>query len=282
MNIRAVDCHMHFFGEAARYPFAPRRSYTVPPASSADYRKAIRGTDIARLVIVQPSLYGTDNSCTLDALDELGDMARGVAVIDPEATGDTELATMHERGVRGVRLNLHSVRTGAPPIETVLPAIDRLLAGSTWHIQIFCAPEMLAALSPLQDGLSRPIVLDHFGLVDPLRPELHIGDLGRLVDNGAWVKLSGSYRISTGPDGPGVVDLARQVHAMAPDRMVWASDWPHTPKHDGGLYSGTEPLPFQKIDTAGLYHAMERWFPDADTRRAILQDNPCRLYDWAD
>ena len=79
-----------------------------------------------------------------------------------------------------------------------------------------------------------------------------------------------------------MADLARRVHAMAPDRMVWASDWPHTPKHSGGLYEGTEPLPFQKIDTAGLYHAMEAWFPDIGTRRTILQDNPGRLYGWTD
>lgn len=282
MTVRAVDCHMHIFGEQARYPFAEPRSYTVPPAGVDDYWRTVAGTDICRVVVVQPSAYATDNRCTLDALDAFGDAARGVAVIDPDRTADGDLAALNDRRVRGVRVNLRSVRAAAAPVEAVLPRLDRLLAGSGWHIQVFCDPETLSAVAPIQANLKVPLVLDHFGSIDPLGPARHVEDLRRLVDGGAWVKLSGSYRISTGPDGDGVADLARTVHAMAPDRMVWASDWPHTPKHAGATARSDAVVPYQRLDTAGLYRAVTDWFPDPIERAAILQHNPCRLYGWDD
>lgn len=280
MTIRAVDCHMHIFGEQARYPFAEPRSYTVPPALVDDYWAAVAGTDIARVVVVQPSAYATDNACTLDALDTFGDAARGVAVIDPDTVTDRDLAGLHARRVRGVRVNLRSVRAAAVPVDQALPKLDRLLSGSGWHIQVFCDPQVLAEIAPVQAKLGVPVILDHFGTIDPLGPKQHIEDMRRLVEGGAWVKLSGSYRISTGPDGDGVADLARTIHAMAPDRMVWASDWPHTPNHTGATARSDEVVPYQDLDTAGLYRAVADWFPDAAERTAILQDNPCRLYDW--
>ncbi|WPZ33859.1 amidohydrolase family protein [Thalassobaculum sp. OXR-137] len=282
MTIRAVDCHMHIFGDQRDYPFAEPRSYTVPPAGIDAYWKAVAETDIDRVVVVQPSAYGTDNRCTLDALDAVGDAARGVAVIDADRVSDTDLATLHARRVRGVRVNLRSVRAAAAPVDAVLPKLDRLLSGSAWHIQVFCDASVLADLAAIQPTLSVPLVLDHFGAIDPLNPDRHLADMRRLLDGGAWVKLSGSYRISTGPDGAGVADLARAIHAMAPDRMVWASDWPHTPKHSGATASVDTMLSYQPLDTAGLYHAVADWFPEAETRRQILQDNPARLYGWDD
>lgn len=280
MTLRAVDCHMHIFGDQSDYPFAEPRSYTVPPAGVADYWRAVADTDIARVVVVQPSAYATDNRCTLDALDTFGDAARGVAVIDPDTTNDTDLAALHARRVRGVRVNLRSVRAAAAPVHTVLPKLDRLLCDSDWHIQVFCDADVLADLAAVQPTLSVPLVLDHFGAIDPLDPNRHAADMRRLVEGGAWVKLSGSYRISTGPDGTGVADLARAIHEMAPDRMIWASDWPHTPNHSGATASPDTVVQYQKLDTAGLYHAVADWFPDETVRRAILQDNPARLYGW--
>lgn len=282
MTLRAVDCHMHIFGDQKDYPFAEPRSYTVPPAGVDAYWKAVAGTDIARVVVVQPSAYATDNRCTLDALDTLGDAARGVAVIDADAISDSDLATLHARRVRGVRVNLRSVRAAATPVDTVLPKLDRLLSGSAWHIQVFCDAEVLADLAAIQPNLSVPLVLDHFGAIDPLDPDRHVADMRRLIEAGAWVKLSGSYRISTGPDGKGVADLARKIHAMAPDRMVWASDWPHTPKHSGATTSSDTILQYQPLDTAGLYRSMADWFPEEEVRRQILEVNPTRLYGWTD
>ncbi|MDF1790321.1 MAG: amidohydrolase family protein [Thalassobaculaceae bacterium] len=282
MTIRAVDCHMHIFGDQARFPFAEPRSYTVAPAGIDDYWKAVSGTGIARVVVIQPSAYATDNACTLDALDGFGDAARGVAVIDPDSITDADLAALHARRVRGVRVNLRSVRAVAAPIADVLPKFDRLLSGSDWHIQVFCDPQTLAELAAVQPRLGVPLVLDHFGTIDPRGPESHIEDMRRLVEGGAWVKLSGSYRISTGPHGDGVAELARTIHAMAPDRMVWASDWPHTPNHSGATTRSDAVVAYQDLDTAGLYRAVADWFPDDGIRRAILQDNPGRLYGWDD
>ena len=282
MTLRAVDCHMHIFGEQKHYPFAEPRSYTVPPAGVDGYWNAVSGTDIARVVVVQPSAYATDNRCTLDALDAFGEAARGVAVIDAETASDTDLAALHSRRVRGVRVNLRSVRAAAAPVDKVLPRLDRLLSGTGWHIQVFCDPGVLADLATIQPTLNVPLVLDHFGAIDPLAADRHLADMRRLTDGGAWVKLSGSYRISTGPDGAGVADLARTIHAMAPDRMVWASDWPHTPKHSGATAGSDTVLQYQPLDTGGLYRAVADWFPDPEVRRQILQDNPTRLYDWTD
>lgn len=282
MTLRAVDCHMHIFGAQKDYPFAEPRSYTVPPAGVDAYWKAVAGTDITRAVVVQPSAYATDNRCTLDALDAFGEAARGVVVIDADTIGDTELAALHARRVRGVRVNLRSVRAAAAPVDAVLPKLDRLLSGSNWHIQVFCDAEILADLSAIQPKLSVPLVLDHFGAIDPRGPDRHVTDMRRLAEGGAWVKLSGSYRISSGPDGDGVADLARTIRGMAPERMVWASDWPHTPKHSGATTSSDTVLQYQPLDTAGLYHAVTDWFPEPDIRQQILQGNPTRLYGWSD
>jgi len=280
MTIRAVDCHMHIFGAQDRYPFAEPRSYTVPPADLEDYWRAVAGTEIDRAVVVQPSAYATDNRCTLDALDRLGEAGRGVAVIDPDSADDALLEELHARRVRGVRVNLRSVRAAARPVDRVLPQLDALLAGSGWHIQVFCDAGVLAEIAAVQPGLSVPLVLDHFGTIDPANPAPHLQDMARLLDGGAWVKLSGSYRISSGPDGPGVADLARHLFALAPDRIVWASDWPHTPSHAGATVSADTVRPYQDIDTAGLFRAVADWFPDPADRQAVLQDNPARLYGW--
>ena len=282
MTLRAVDCHMHVFGDQTHYPFAEPRSYTVPPAGIGDYWKAVAGTDIARVVVVQPSAYATDNRCTLDALDAFGEAARGVAVIDADAITDGDLAALHARRVRGVRVNLRSVREAAAPVARVLPELDRLLSGSSWHIQVFCDAEVLACLAAIQPKLTVPLVLDHFGTIDPLGPDRHVADMRRLVEGGAWVKLSGSYRISTGPDGAGVAELARTIQAMAPERMVWASDWPHTPAHSGATASSDTVVQYQPLDTAGLYREVADWFPDPEVRRQILEVNPSRLYGWTD
>lgn len=281
MTLSAVDCHMHVFGDRARFPFAEPRSYTVAPAGVERYWTAMVGTDIARAVVVQPSAYGTDNACTLDALDRLGDAGRGVAVIDADAVTDADLAGLHRRRIRGVRVNLRSVRAAARPIDDVLPKLGRLLSGSDWHVQVFCDAGILSELAGLQPDLGVPLVVDHFGSIDPAHPAPALDAMHRLLDGGAWVKLSGSYRISTGPDGDGVADLARTLNERAPDRMVWGSDWPHTPNHSGAVADSETVVPYQPLDTAGLYRAVSDWFPDAATRRAILQDNPCRLYGWS-
>ncbi|MBT3906248.1 MAG: amidohydrolase family protein, partial [Rhodospirillaceae bacterium] len=216
----------------------------------------------------------------LDALESFGDRARGVAVVDPENLDDQLLSDLHDNGVRGVRVNLLSVRDQARPMETVLPEIDAALAGSNWHIQVFCAAETLPALAKLQEKVQAPLVIDHFGFVRPENLERDFPNLFRLLENGAWVKLSGTDRVANGPDSPGLGDLARKIFAAFPDNAVWGSDWPHTPMHSGGSVSDDVVLPYREIDTAGFFKGASEWFPEGSDCHKLFVSNPARLYDW--
>lgn len=274
-----ADCHIHIVGAPAMFPFAAGRSYSVGPASVADYRRAVGGTPVRRAVVVQPSFYGTDNAALLAALAEFGEAGRGVAVVDPEAADDRLLAVLHEAGVRGLRLNIQSVQGEGDPLAP-LGVLDRLLAGSGWHIQLFVGPEMHRALAAWQGRIRAPLVIDHFGLVRPERMETDLPGLSALVEGGASVKLSAAYRIADDPLDPSVIDLARRIFALAPERMLWGSDWPHTPPHDGRAKDAAAIMPYRAIDTAAHFRAVESWFPDAADRRRLLIDNPARLYGW--
>ncbi|MBT3766061.1 MAG: amidohydrolase family protein [Rhodospirillaceae bacterium] len=276
----AADCHIHIVADQSEFPLAEHRSYTIPPARVETYWATMSETDVGRVVVVQPSCYGKDNRCLLDALESFGDRARGVAVVDPENLDDQLLSDLHDNGVRGVRVNLLSVRDQARPMETVLPEIDAALAGSNWHIQVFCAAETLPALAKLQEKVQAPLVIDHFGFVRPENLERDFPNLFRLLENGAWVKLSGTDRVANGPDSPGLGDLARKIFAAFPDNAVWGSDWPHTPMHSGGSVSDDVVLPYREIDTAGFFKGASEWFPEGSDCHKLFVSNPARLYDW--
>lgn len=279
-----TDCHMHIVGTPDRYPFARNRSYATIPADVEDYRKVMAATGIGRAVVIQPSFYGTDNRCTIDALAEFGGAARGVAVVEPEISDD-ELDRLHGAGFRGLRVNLHTLRSDADePVDAQIRHFDRRVRRLGWHIQLFITPANLPAVAQAQGQVSCPLVIDHFGM---LRPELtvqepmrsYLAALEAILDGGGWVKLSGLYRVADDPMAPSLADLAGRLHDRAPDRVVWASDWPHTPPH-GHSRSDDAPLPYRDIDTGAQLAPVAAWFPDAETRRRVLVDNPARLYDF--
>lgn len=279
----STDCHVHVVGPPERFPFAPGRSYATVEASVADYRQVMAATGIERAVVVQPSFYGTDNRCTVEALAALGDAARGIAVIDPEIP-DAELDGLHRAGCRGARVNVASTAHGdGDALQARIAAIEARLRGLNWHIQVFTHPEGLPALAALQPRLGAPLVIDHFGL---LRPELvevapmrgHLQALEAILDAGGWVKLSGLYRVADDFEAPSLAALARRLHERAPDRVVWASDWPHTPSHGGAPADDSDPLPYRDIDTGQLLSPVAGWFADEATRRQVLVENPQRLY----
>jgi 2-pyrone-4,6-dicarboxylate lactonase len=278
---RAADCHIHIVADQSEFPLAEARSYTIPPARIETYWATMSETDVGRVVVVQPSCYGKDNRCLLNALESCGDQARGVAVVDPENLDDQLLSDLHSHGVRGVRLNLLSVRDQARPMETVLPEMDAALAGSNWHIQVFCAAETLPALAKLQEQVRAPLVIDHFGFVRPENSARDLPNLFRLLENGAWVKLSGTDRIASGPDSPGLGDLAREIFSAFPDNAVWGSDWPHTPMHSGASVSDDVVLPYREMDTPGIFFGVSEWFSDESDRHKLFVSNPARLYDWS-
>ena len=278
----ACDCHTHVFGEAMRFPFTAKRTYTPPQASVAELVTMQRALRLDRVVIVQPSVYGTDNACTLDGMRRLGARARGVAVID-HATTETELDVMARSGMRGVRLNLATAGETDPSAAGArLATMAARLKPRGWHVQIYTQLSVIAALQKQIAAAPVPIVIDHFG---GARGELGVDQPGfaefvALVRSGnVYVKLSGSYRSSErAPDYADMAPLARALIEAGPDRMVWGSDWPHPDAPHGPDGNPHAITPFHVIDDAAVLNQLAVWAPDAAQRRKILVDNPARLY----
>lgn len=276
----AIDCHIHIVGSADTYPLDAKRRYTPAPASTDAYWQAVSETPVSRTVVVQPSFYGTDNTCLLDALRVFGPRARGVAVMDIAELDDRVLQDFQTAGVRGLRLNVLSSRTGATPLAETLGQVDAALRGSGWHIQVLCDPTDFDFLCRQQESMAADLVLDHFGFLRPDGTEEERAGLLRLVGAGAWVKLSGTDRLTRGKDTDWFQVLANEIAALAPDRVVWGSDWPHTPLHGAVSPERVEPVPPRPVNTAGLFQTAESWFEDPTMRRRLFRDNPERLYDF--
>ncbi|HEX5317655.1 MAG TPA: ROK family protein [Stellaceae bacterium] len=280
----ACDCHVHVFGEAAEFPFAAARGYTPPPASADELLTLQRTLRLSRVVIVQPSVYAADNACTLDGMRRLGDRARGVAVIDDDTT-NAALASMHEAGIRGVRVNLATAGESNPDIarRNLTEAAGRV-ARLGWHVQVYTGLDVIAALADDVMKLPVPIVFDHFGGAQAAgglrQPGWDV--LLKLVESGkAYVKISGHYRSSArAPDYADMAPFARALIAANPDRIVWGTDWPH-PAHPASPDKAlTELAPAYDIDDGLALNQLPLWAPEAATRRKILVDNPARLYDY--
>lgn len=260
------DCHVHVCGPQTRYAYHPNRRYTPPDALMSDYVAMARKVGIARAVLVQPSVYMADNSALLDALAESDFPLRGVAVVD-RVLDEAELKHMHDLGVRGLRLNLrHS--NGAP--ADIAPQLASRVAPMGWHLQFRVDPKDFATIEPLLDTLGVDIVIDHIGQV-PVEEGLggaSFRTLLRLVGKGrCWVKLSAPMRMSAGElPYSDVTPFVQALVKAAPERMVWATDWPHT--------TITKRMP----NDADLVDLLPDWIPDEATRKRILVDNPARLY----
>lgn len=263
----ACDTHMHFYD--GRYPTAPTALFTPPNASVADYRKVQARLGLGRVVVVQPTTYGNDNSCTLDAIAAIGPAARGVAVVDTDVT-DAELARLTKAGVRGVRF--HMFPGGVLPWES-LERIAARVQEVGWHIQLQLDGRLLPEREALIKRFPGTLVIDHTGkFLDPVAPDHPaFRILVRLVENGrTWVKLSAPYETSKlGPPLYGDVGaLAKVLIRTAPERMLWASNWPHPSSKP------YDPMP----DDAELLDLLLDWAPEDATRRKILADNPATLY----
>lgn len=260
----ACDAHMHVFGSQDRYRLDPRRSYTPHVSPLAQYQAVMQALGIERAVLVQPSVYGTDNAALLDALREGGPAFRGVAVPPPDLDA-AGLQAFHRAGVRGIRLNMVNPQTLSA--DDAVKLIQRA-APLGWHLHAqadLAQPGGLACLTGLMDRVTLPLVIEHMGRVDPraVAPELT-----RLLRDGrCWVKLSAPYRVSREPaPHADLAPLVRALTAANPARLLWGSDWPHTEQ--------TAAMP----DTAGLAELLADWVPDRNVRHAICVDNPARLY----
>ncbi|WP_306131805.1 amidohydrolase family protein [Roseivivax marinus] len=263
----SCDCHAHVFGPAETYPYVHGRTYTPPDAPLAQYRKMLDTLGIDRGVIVQPSVYGTDNRATLDAVRAGGDRYRAVVVVDEEVT-EAELERMHAAGARGVRVNL-IFRSGIE-VSDVRKLADKI-APLDWHMQLLIDVSEFADLRDTLGSLPVDTVIDHIGHMPTSRGVDHPGFrdmLALLRDGRSWVKLSGSYRITSETETPyeDVAPLARAIVEANPDRVLWATDWPHP-------YVNV-PMP----NDGALLDMLADWVPDEETRQRILVDNPARLY----
>jgi len=263
----ATDSHCHIFGPDRVFPYAPDRRYTPPDVSRHDLRRRHDHLGLGRAVIVQSAVHGTDHAALLDALRADPDRYRGVAVIN-EATPDREIAELHEAGVRGFRLSFLPHLGPGPSPETI-DALLRKVAPYGWHLQLHVAGDGIRDLAGRVRTIDVPVVIDHMARVD-LDQGLDspaVRTLLGLLDDGAYVKLSGSDRLSrTGPPYDDSVALAHLLAGRAPTRILWGTDFPHP--------NITGPSP----DDGALVDLLARITPDEEARHRLLVTNPAELY----
>ena len=270
-----MDCHAHVCGPANLFPYATERIYTPPDASLENYQALLGMLGIDRAVLVQPSVYGTDNRAMLAALKSNPKQFRGVVVIpnNPQEISDQYLQELHAAGVRGVRCNIVDVadKTAGLPIQT-LKAVAERIKPFGWHLELLMHMNEYPGLAKVFENFPVNLVFGHFGYVHAKHGVKNAGFQGllELVRNEqAWVKMTGPYRICDGnlpyedmrPFNDAVIEAN-------PKRLVWGSDWPHVmvKKH----------MPHD----ADLCELFGSWVRDSALRKTILVDNPCILYDF--
>jgi 2-pyrone-4,6-dicarboxylate lactonase len=259
-------------GPAIEFPYAKERIYTPPDATLVQYQSLLAMLGIDRAVLVQPSVYGTDNRAMLAALASYPNQFRGVAVIDPSIT-DTELESMHQAGVRGIRCNVVDVsdKSAGLPIAQ-LTAIAKRIQPLGWHLELLAHVNEYPNLASTFADFPVDLVFGHFGYCHAkhgINDKGFQGLLELLRNNKAWVKMTGPYRICDGGfPYTAMRPLSDEVLKANSRRLIWGSDWPHVM------------VKKQMPHDADLCDLFESWVTDTSLRKAILSDNPCMLYDF--
>jgi 2-pyrone-4,6-dicarboxylate lactonase len=263
----SCDAHIHIFSPDPKYPSVPAPLYTLPYGRLEHYLRLADFLGIARMVLVQPSYYGTDNSCLIDALRVIGSRGRGVVML-ADGMLNTDLDRFDQVGVRAIRLDLFS-RSSLPREELIVyirRAVERAKSRG-WHIQFYTPGWVARDLISFLATLDIDFVIDHMGYMleeDGLTER----DFDRLLSlfrgGNCWLKLSGPYRLAKHKGYEAVAPVAKAIVATRPDRVLWGSDWPHIPE-------GSR-------DTGELLNLLLNWAPEAETRQMILADNPARLF----
>ena len=272
---QSCDAHFHIFGPADRYPHRgvnERLRYAPPVAPLEDYLEEAQRLGFSRFVFVQPSAYGRDNACMLEAMAHVPG-SRGIVDIDQDAP-DAMLAGLDAAGVRGVRLNVSPVKQPEVGFAvSLLPRIQRLDARCAeigWHLDFLLPGWLTAELMETLRTLRASFSLAHMGMFLAKDGAGQPGfraliDLLRHGEGRTWVKLTGAYRISTAPGFADIDPIAAALIAAAPDRLIWGSDYPHLSFAD-------------KVGTVELFNLLDRWAPEAAMKRKILVDNPAKLF----
>lgn len=277
----ACDSHACVIAEPAQFPYASSRSYTPESASIAEMRALHRALHIERVVLVQPSVYGTDNACTIDAVRQFGASARAVVVLDDHASG-ADLDEMGRKGVCGITSSEGGGRAedAAGMRQRFRAAVERI-KGRGWHLEFH---GRLADIDAIKDDIIAspvPVLLfDHFG---GARPSVGVSQpgfdtlVGLLRDGKAWVDLSAPERVSKqAPDFPDMAAVAKAFLAANPRQIVWGTGWPHPERVAG--HAATDVVPLSQVDDGHSLNLLGRWATTADERRLILSENPARLF----
>lgn len=259
----ACDCHMHVY--APGFSLAPTATFQPPMATVADYREVQQRLGLERVVVVQPTGYGFDNACTLDALAQLGASARGVAVVPPDVA-DSTLDELHAAGMRGVRFMMLS---GGVLPWSALETLAARIAGRDWHINLQIDGRSFAEHEARLSALPCRIAVDHLGkfLGPTTTTDASFVALCRLLERGrTWIKLSAPYESSAA--APAYADIAPMAQALAerfPERALWGTNWPH-------------PNRVPRPDERPLLEWIGQWVQTPAARTAMLVDNPALLY----
>jgi predicted TIM-barrel fold metal-dependent hydrolase len=258
----ACDAHFHVFEPG--YPHVPDPLYTFPDGTIDQYLAMTEALGIERMVLVQPTFYGTDNSLLEYTLKRLGPRCGGVVRIE-EDTSDAELDAFHELGVLAIRLDLFARASWST--EEIIAYVRRMAARATprgWHLQFYTPGAIVRDLLPFLADLEDTFVIDHMGYMTESDPEFERRLLALLRQGSCWIKLSGAYRVAKYKPLNSVAPLGRALVAARPDRLIWGSDWPHLP--DG------------QRDTGEILSLLADWAPTHETRQAILVDGPNQLF----
>lgn len=270
LPVGTCDTHAHIFGPSANYPWNPARGYTPPEASAEAYEILHRTLGVTRGVLTQPSVYGTDNACILGYVERHPARMRAVVAVGPDIS-DAELAKMHERGARGIRINIAD--KGGNPFSSFreIDAMAARLKPIGWHIEFLLHVHKMDGMLDDIRKLPVDVSVGHFGYMPASLgvsyPEFQTF-LDVVRDGGVWVKLTAPYRITSRTVTP-YDDVAPFAHALIearPDRILWGTDWPH-------------PIcPVPMPNDGDLTDHLADWLPDADIRQRVLVDNPAKLY----
>ena len=261
----SCDTHFHVFEPG--FPPVPDPLYGFPDGSLQQYLRVARWLGIDRMVLVQPTYYGTDNSLLVEVLQKVGPRCRGVVRIE-EDTPERELDHYHELGVRAIRLDLFA--RASWPTEDIIAYIRKMAARARprgWHVQFYTPGTIVRDLLPFLGDFEDTFVIDHMGYMkesDGLTEADFDRLVGILAGGCGYVKLSGPYRLVKDKPLSAVEPIGRALVAARPDRLIWGSDWPHLP--DG------------RRDTGELLNLLADWAPDEADRHQILVESPGRLF----